>query len=124
MQIILVAGLLGLALAQDLSSLPTCALSCVSNAITATGCNAADAACICNNQSFLSSITSCIVQARENARGLRDRIPSEMWECINTAYHALCFDTEQMLDNDDLHGFCVAVRDASHHFHGISAATQ
>ena len=70
-----------------------------------------------------SSITSCMVQARENARGLRDRIPSEMWECINTAYHALCFGTDSVLADDDLHRYCRVARDASHQFHGISAAT-
>ncbi|MGI8748636.1 MAG: alpha-E domain-containing protein [Deinococcus sp.] len=70
-----------------------------------------------------SSISSCLTQARENARGLRDRVPSEMWECINAAYYALCFSSEGVLDSDGLHTFCVGVRDASQLFHGISAAT-
>jgi uncharacterized alpha-E superfamily protein len=70
-----------------------------------------------------SSIRSCIAQARENARALRDRISSEMWECINSAYHKLCFGTEHVLPNDELHQYCVTVRDASHLFFGIAFAT-
>ena len=70
-----------------------------------------------------SSIRSCIAQARENARTLRDRISSEMWECINSAYHRLCFGTEHVLPNDELHQYCVTVRDSSHLFFGIAFAT-
>ena len=70
-----------------------------------------------------SSIRSCIAQARENARGLRDRISTEMWECLNKTYHDLCFDTERILENDELHAYCNAVREASHLFHGMAAAT-
>jgi uncharacterized alpha-E superfamily protein len=70
-----------------------------------------------------SSIRTCLQQARENARGLRDRLSTEMWEAINKAYHDLCFNTERVLETDDLHTYCCAVRDASHLFHGIAAAT-
>jgi uncharacterized alpha-E superfamily protein len=70
-----------------------------------------------------SSIRSCIAQARENARALRDRISSEMWECLNMAYHRLCFGTEHVLPNDALHDYCVAARDVSHLFFGIAEAT-
>ena len=37
-----------------------------------------------------SSIRSCISMARENARSLRDRISTEMWESVNRAYLELC----------------------------------
>lgn len=70
-----------------------------------------------------SSIRACIGQARENARALRDRISSEMWECINRAYHKLCFGTEFVLPNDGLHDYCVEAREASHLFYGIAQAT-
>jgi len=42
-----------------------------------------------------SSIMSCVAQARENARCIRDQIATEVWESINTTYLALkdhCFD--------------------------------
>ena len=70
-----------------------------------------------------SSIRSCVAGARENARGLRDRISTEMWEALNKAYHNLCFDTERIMENDELHAYCDAVREASHLFHGMAAAT-
>ncbi|MFL5727986.1 MAG: alpha-E domain-containing protein [Cytophagaceae bacterium] len=35
------------------------------------------------------SIKSCIVNARENARGARDVLSSELWESINKFYHSV-----------------------------------
>ncbi len=70
-----------------------------------------------------SSIRSTLTQARENARALRERISSEMWECINKAYHELCFDTDAVLQNDALHDYCNRVRDTSHLFFGTALST-
>lgn len=70
-----------------------------------------------------SSIASSLSQARENARGLRDYIPSEMWEYINRVYHDLCFDTEQVMARDGLFEYCTKARDASQFFFGIAFAT-
>jgi uncharacterized alpha-E superfamily protein len=70
-----------------------------------------------------SSIRSCIAQARENARSLRDRISTEMWECLNRAYLELCFNTDTVLQNDALHEYCTKVREVSQLFHGIALAT-
>ena len=36
-----------------------------------------------------SSIVSSLVGARENARGIRETISSELWECLNATYVAL-----------------------------------
>src|SRR5262249_26100216 len=47
-----------------------------------------------------SSIRSSLSRAREDARGLRDRISLEMWETLNRAYLTLCFSTERVLDED------------------------
>lgn len=69
------------------------------------------------------SIASSIASARENARGLRDRIPSEMWEALNTTYLRLCFQTDNVMEKDGLYEFCVSARDASHLFFGIAFAT-
>src|SRR5687768_8459096 len=33
-----------------------------------------------------SSIVNCLTKARENARGVRENISAEMWECLNTLY--------------------------------------
>lgn len=69
------------------------------------------------------SIRSSLARARENARTLRDRISLEMWEAMNTSYLQLCFDTEGILDQDGLHSYCMAAREASHLFFGIAHAT-
>lgn len=70
-----------------------------------------------------SSIATSIASARENARGLRDRIPSEMWEAINRDYLTLCFNTDDVLERDGLFEYCAAARDASQFFFGIAFAT-
>ena len=36
-----------------------------------------------------SSIVGSLVAARENARGIREVLSSEMWECLNATYNAL-----------------------------------
>ena len=35
-----------------------------------------------------SSIAGALAAARENARGARETISSEMWECLNVTWHA------------------------------------
>lgn len=70
-----------------------------------------------------SSIASSVSRARENARGLRDRIPSEMWESLNRSYLALCFEGNGLLERDGLFEYCNAARDASQLFFGIAFAT-
>jgi len=39
-----------------------------------------------------NSIISCLTRARENARGVRELISSEMWENLNALYWALQAD--------------------------------
>lgn len=70
-----------------------------------------------------SSIASSVLHARENARGLRDRIPSEMWEALNRTYLNVCFQNEELLDRDGLFEYCAEARDASQFFFGIAFAT-
>ncbi len=70
-----------------------------------------------------SSIRASLARAREDARGLRERISLEMWETLNRAYLQLCFSTERVLEEDGLHEYCVAAREASHLFFGIAHAT-
>lgn len=70
-----------------------------------------------------SSIRSSLSFARENARTLRGRISTEMWEAINRTYLALCVEAKETLEEDKLHNYCVAARDASHLFFGIADAT-
>lgn len=69
------------------------------------------------------SIRSSVRSARENARTLRDRISLEMWEALNGAYLALGGPPPEALEEDALHDYCSAARDASHLFFGIADAT-
>lgn len=67
-----------------------------------------------------NSIQQCIVNARENARAIRDRISRELWEDINSLYHRVTRMREQ---NEDLTRFCDAVKRGGHRFHGVCDAT-
>ena len=69
------------------------------------------------------NIRSSLRLARENARGLRDRISLEMWEAMNDAYLTLCGSPPSQLEEDALHDYCMQARDASHQFFGIADAT-
>jgi uncharacterized alpha-E superfamily protein len=46
------------------------------------------------------SIKSCIINARENARGARDVLSSELWESINKFYHSVnSFPTKDLSED-------------------------
>ncbi|ADI15111.1 alpha-E domain-containing protein [Truepera radiovictrix] len=68
------------------------------------------------------SIRSSLTAARENARTLRDRISSEMWEVLNRAYFTLCA-APQGDEEGMLHDYCEGVREASTLFFGTAEAT-
>ncbi len=73
-----------------------------------------------NHDNNPSSIRSSLTHARENARTLRDRISSEMWNSLNRAYLALCVGYD---DDMTLHDYCEAVREVSALFFGLAGAT-
>lgn len=70
-----------------------------------------------------ASIRASLTFARANARTVRDRISTETWEAINRAYLTLAAGREEAPEEDALHGYCVAVREASHLVLGIAHAT-
>ncbi len=71
-----------------------------------------------------NSILSCVRNARENARTIREVISSEMWERINGMYHlvssAMAGDTGVLATP---HEFFTEVKFASHLFEGVTDAT-
>jgi uncharacterized alpha-E superfamily protein len=71
-----------------------------------------------------NSILSCLRNARENARSVREVISSEMWEQINKWY-LLVRDAAATSDSvlEDPHDFLAEVKQASHLFVGIAALT-
>ncbi|MBA2113889.1 alpha-E domain-containing protein [Bremerella alba] len=70
-----------------------------------------------------NSILSCLINARENARSIRERISAEMWEHINRFYLMVkdVGDAEGILD--DLPDFYEAVRNSGQQFVGVTDAT-
>lgn len=69
-----------------------------------------------------NSIISCVRNARENARSIRDSIPSEMWEQINRFY-LLVQKNSRKKKIDDLQSFFYEVKMANHLFIGIADTT-
>ncbi|NMB88035.1 MAG: alpha-E domain-containing protein [Chloroflexi bacterium] len=69
-----------------------------------------------------NAITTCILRARENARGVREQISSEMWEHINRLYF-LIRDTSRATVLASPSEFFRQVRDGSQAFQGITTAT-
>ena len=68
-----------------------------------------------------NSIYSCVLEARENARSVRETISSEMWEQINSLY--LMITAESRKAEHDLPSLCHQVRMACHLVHGTMHVT-
>ncbi len=70
-----------------------------------------------------NSILSCFTRARDNARGIREIISSEMWEQINAAYLMVTDAARSGMAMESPHDFFTAVKQASHLFVGINYLT-
>ncbi len=69
-----------------------------------------------------NSVVACITHARENARGVREQISSEMWEAINRLYF-LTRTAERSTARTNPTEFFRMVRDRAQAFQGIMMAT-
>lgn len=70
-----------------------------------------------------NSIAMCVTRARENARGVREMISSEMYESLNMFYlEATRWNVDKILDTSP-HAFFQQMKNASHLFNGITART-
>jgi uncharacterized alpha-E superfamily protein len=69
------------------------------------------------------AITTCVARARENARGVREQISSEMWEHLNRL-HLLVSHRRPAAVLASPHDFFVRIREGSHGFQGVMKATQ
>ncbi len=72
--------------------------------------------------SYPNSILSCLYQARENARSVREIISSELWERVNDFYY-MVRDAAQDKSLRELTEFFTDVKLASHLFAGVMDAT-
>ena len=70
-----------------------------------------------------NSILSCVRNARENARSVREIISSEMWEQANLSYLLVKDAAARNALAENAHDFYTAVKMASHLFDGITEAT-
>ncbi len=70
-----------------------------------------------------SSIVACIMDARENARQVREQISSEMWEQINKLFHEVRrANATDILETQPIE-FLTGVRHGVHLFDGITDST-
>ncbi|MFZ5501937.1 MAG: alpha-E domain-containing protein [Pseudomonadota bacterium] len=70
-----------------------------------------------------NSILSCVRNARENARSVREVISSEMWEQANHCYLLVKEAAAKNSAPENPHDFYTAVKLASHLFDGLTEAT-
>jgi uncharacterized alpha-E superfamily protein len=69
-----------------------------------------------------SSIVGALAAARENSRGVREALSSELWECLNATYHSLAAQ-EAAASRHGPHGFFRYVRERAAVFGGLLDGT-
>jgi uncharacterized alpha-E superfamily protein len=70
-----------------------------------------------------NSLLSCITRARENARGIRENISSEMWEALNTVYWSIHSDDAVQRFEESPDGFWRWMMNGSMLFQGLTDQT-
>ncbi len=70
-----------------------------------------------------SSLITCVSRARENARGIRETISQEMWECLNMLYWSLRSDDAPHRFEESPDDFYQGVMKGSMLFQGITDQT-
>ncbi len=70
-----------------------------------------------------NSIVSCIAQARENARTVRDQLTLEVWEALNRLYLLLHSPRARELWRDSPQEFFDEIKSSSLHLQGLTDAT-
>ena len=69
------------------------------------------------------SIVACLNRARENARSVRDRLPTEVWEGINDAWLELVEWPPERITRDGVYPFCQGIRRSSYLILGLVEQT-
>ncbi|WP_417849220.1 alpha-E domain-containing protein [Thalassoglobus sp.] len=75
------------------------------------------------DKEYPNSIISSLRAARENARSVREAIPSEMWEQLNSFYHLVRDANQNFSSIDSPSEFLRSIKESSHLFNGIADAT-
>lgn len=74
------------------------------------------------DDAYSNSIVSCLRNARENARSLRQIIPTEIWQELNTFYLSV-YNADHGRAMDEAHDFFTSIKSASHRLIGMKEAT-
>ena len=69
------------------------------------------------------SIVGCLNRARENARSVRDRLPTEVWEGINDSWLDLAEWPPERVTRDGVYPFCQGIRRSSYLILGLVEQT-
>lgn len=77
----------------------------------------------CLNRAAPESLASCVRQARENARTIRDAVTSEMWESLNTWHLQVAATSTKDLAGGGTHTFLAAQRTRAYLFVGSADAS-
>lgn len=75
------------------------------------------------DRNYPHSIISCLTAARENARSVREIIPSEMWENINNLYLQIVETGSRLRASKSPHKFYLNIKMACHLITGIAYST-
>ena len=78
---------------------------------------------LCFDEEKAASVVSCVVQARENARQVREEISSEQWQRLNRLFHEVTRQTDSDRSELRLSEFLPAVVDGIHLFQGVTDTT-
>jgi uncharacterized alpha-E superfamily protein len=70
-----------------------------------------------------NSLWNCLTRARENARGIRENISAEMWECLNTLYWFIRGDEAQTRYEESPDDFYRHLMNGSMLFQGLTDQT-
>ena len=70
-----------------------------------------------------NSLMTCVSRARENARGIRENISAEMWECVNTLYWSIRGDDAPARFEDSPDDFFRQLMNGSMLFQGLTDQT-
>ncbi|MFI7608266.1 alpha-E domain-containing protein [Micromonospora sp. NPDC049366] len=69
-----------------------------------------------------TSVAGALAAARGNARGARETVPSEMWECLNTTWHGLAA-SRRRVEQEGVHAFFRWIRERCTLLAGLADAT-
>ncbi len=69
------------------------------------------------------SIKNYVALVRENARGVRDNTPTELWEAINRFYHAMNVFTREEMEKKGPYDFCKSAMDTTTIIKGVADNT-